>query len=266
MNRFKIKIKDTLLKLKTECAVSGLKAEFEAEGAIKEEVLFLKELADETGLMLSVKISGPQAMRDIYDLREISPNAVISPMIESPYAAFLFVESIKKVFGENFMPKLFIGVETKFGFKYLDEILSSPFSKMIYGVVVGRSDLVRSINFSGDKKVSVDSDIILNYALNAGRAAKKYGKKLITGGLVTENSIPFFKSLMANDDITFSGFETRKVVFDSNALLKNNVKEGILLALEFEILWLKMRIESGFGTNEDKKRLDDIQNRYYYKI
>lgn len=267
MSGFKKEADEILLNLKTEYGVLGLKAEYEAEGATLFDILLLKELAKETGLKLSVKISGPQGMRDIYELKEISPDTIIAPMIESSYAAFCFCRSVKKVFPDNNI-KLFIGIETDLGFKCLDEILSFPCFNCISGVVIGRNDLMNSINFTNGesgKKVSVDSDTILDYAVLGGKISKKYGKKLITGGLVTEKSIPFLKSLKTNNDAAFDGFETRKIIFSGESIEKNDINKGILLALKFEMMWLQNKIDSNHGTPEDKKRLEDIQNRYYDK-
>ena len=86
MNLLEKKMVETLLDLKENHHVLGIKAEFEAEGTRLEEALRLKEVVTKAGLDLTIKIGGCEAIKDMYDARTIGVAAIVAPMIETPYA------------------------------------------------------------------------------------------------------------------------------------------------------------------------------------
>ena len=69
-----------------------LKGEFEAEGLEQTEVAALITTSKVYGLKLAIKIGGCEARSDYMFCRKIMADAVIAPMIESPFAAEKLVE------------------------------------------------------------------------------------------------------------------------------------------------------------------------------
>lgn len=259
MNLLEEKMISTLIDLKENYGALGLKAEFEAEGTKFEEAIRLKEIATRAGLDLSIKIGGCEAVKDMYDAKEIGATSIIAPMIESPYAAKKYLQAAKNVFSpkEQGKVKFLINIETKYGFEYLNEILESDYSKNLTGIVFGRTDMAGSLDLDVD---DVNNDIIFEYAQKIAHITKKYGKEFVIGGGVTHSSVEFFKKIPNN---SLDRFETRKIIFNAQSALKNeNIQKGILEALEFEIMWLKDKQEyCKTTTKEDKARLRILETR-----
>ena len=163
MNSLENKMVETLIDLKENHCVVGVKAEFEAEGTRLEEALRLKEVVTRAGLDLTIKIGGCEAVKDMYDARTIGVSTIVAPMIESPYAVQKYLQAVKMAFPEEERQamKFFINIETKYGFQYVDEILSSDFAKDLSGIVLGRSDMCSSLGMSKD---DINHETILEYA------------------------------------------------------------------------------------------------------
>lgn len=260
MNLLEKKMVDALTDLKENHHVAGVKAEFEAEGTRLEEALRLKEVVTKAGLDLTIKVGGCEAIKDMYDARTIGVTAIVAPMIESPYAAKKYLQAVKMVFPqeERESMKFLINIETQYGFKYVDEILSTDFAKDLTGIVLGRTDMTGSLGMSKD---DINHDIIFEYAKKIAEKTMKYNKELVIGGGVSAMSLPFFKRLPKG---ALNRFETRKVIFDAQkALNDNNAHKGILKAVGFELMWIKNK-QNFYGTisNEDNKRIEVLESRY----
>ncbi len=249
------KIISLLIDLKDTYSIQSLKAEFEAEGASFDEVLLLKNYAEFVGLGLTLKIGGCEAIRDIIDAKKIGVTSIVAPMIESVYALKKFVMAVKSVYSDSDMPKLFINIETITAVNNFDEIIESDCFKYIDGVVVGRTDLLGSMEL-----LSSDSDINLIFDITDEIACKtqNIGKELVIGGNIAVNTVDFLKDLSY-----LSSFETRKVVFDVKLLTSQRFADAINKALEFEILWLENKISMGTEPSAiDIKRLKVLKVRY----
>ena len=96
-----------------------LKGEFEAEGLEQTEVAALITTSKVYGLKLAIKIGGCEARSDYMFCRKIMADAVIAPMIESPFAAEKLVE-LKSVWSPD---RLCINIETDTGVKNIESIL-----------------------------------------------------------------------------------------------------------------------------------------------
>ncbi len=260
MNLLERKMADTLEDLKENHHVLGVKAEFEAEGTRIEEAMRLKEIVTRAGLDLTIKIGGCEAIKDMYDAKIIGVSSIVAPMIESPYAAKKYLIASKMVYteGERDSVKFLINIETKYGFEYLEEILSSNFSKDLSGIVFGRADMTSSLGMSRD---DINDERIFEYASKVAILTKKYNKDFVIGGGVSSMSLPFFRKLPQN---TLTRFETRKIIFDAQkAIWDNNAEKGILKAVGFELMWLKNKRDFyKIIYDEDAQRIQMLEHRY----
>lgn len=246
-----------LMDLKENHHASAIKAEFEDEGSSFREARLLKELAAKTNLDLTIKIGGCGALNDVYEAKNIGVHTIVSPMIESPYALKKFLQTIKTAYSDTIeQPDLFINIETIMGYKNFDGILSIPEAKDLTGIVVGRFDMAKSIDLTCK---DINCEKIFEVVNDLAVRIKKLNKKFFVGGSISKDSINFFNRLPEN---SLNGFETRKVIFDANYVLKDQDIEGILKAIKFEIMWIRNK-EILYGTLQEKdfKRLEILEKR-----
>lgn len=241
-----------LIDLKENYCAAALKVEFETETIADDEILMLKKISELAGLDFIVKIGGCGAVKDLFDVMALGANIIVAPMIETSYALEKFVCTVNSVFPpeECSNLKLFINIETKQGFYNLDDIFNSEYLSLISGIVVGRSDLAKSLGFGTD---DINGDEILEYTNQALSYAIKYKKEFIVGGNISSASLPFLNKISQKG---LTKFETRKIVFNAD-LLKDeaNTKDGIIKAIDFELLWLENCIRP------DEKRFNLLQER-----
>lgn len=260
MNQLEKKMVSTLIDLRENHHVVGIKAEFEAEGTRLEEALRLKEVVTRAGLDLTIKIGGCEAIKDMYDARTIGVNAIVAPMIETPYAMKKYVQATKFVFPEEERKdvKFLINVETITGFANIKEMIASPYFADIAGIVLGRVDMTGSMGLTRE---DINSKQIFDIANALATEMYKLNKDMVIGGGVSAHSLPFFKDLPAN---ALSRFETRKIIFDAQKALKDpHADKGILKAVGFELMWLKNKREFyGMIFQEDAARLTMLEARY----
>ncbi len=260
MNNLEKRMVETLINLRKEHNIIGVKAEFEAEGTRMEEALRLKEIVTKAGLELTIKVGGCEAIKDMYDARTIGVNTIVAPMIETPYAMNKYVKALKFVFPEEERENMnfYMNIETVTGYENLEKILQSKNSKYIDGIVLGRVDMSCS---KGLTREDINSDDIFEIANKMAILCKKYKKQFIIGGGVSYHSIPFFKKLPKK---SLYKFETRKIVFDAQkAFNDKKIDQGILKAVGFELMWLKNKRKFyEMIYKEDKKRIIMLENRY----
>ena len=260
MNLLEKKMVDTLVDLKENHHVLAVKAEFEAEGTRMEEALRLKEVVTRAGLDLTIKIGGCEAIKDMFDARTIGVNAIVAPMIETPYAMKKYVQATKFVFPEEERKdiKFLINIETITGFNNLNDMTTSPYFEDLAGVVLGRVDMTGSMGLTRE---DINSDEIFNIANSIANKMLQVKKELVIGGGVSAHSLPFFAKLPEN---SLTRFETRKIIFDAQKAIKDpNADKGILKAVGFELMWLRNKREFyGMIFKEDEQRLIMLEERY----
>ena len=260
MNQLEKKMLNTLLDLKENHHVVGVKAEFEAEGTRMEEALRLKEVVTKAGLELTIKIGGCEAIKDMFDAKTIGVNTIVAPMIETDYAMQKYVQATHFVFpdDEHKTVKFLCNIETITGYNNLDKIIANPSFRSISGIVFGRTDMTGSLGMSKD---DINHEIILNYATEIAKKMQKNNKEMVIGGGVSAMSLPFFKKLPEG---ALTRFETRKVIFDAQkAIHDENTDKGILKAVGFELMWLRNKREFyGMIFREDDTRLEMLEKRY----
>lgn len=254
MNITERKMLDILKSLRDEHGVIAIKAEFEAEGSRTDELVMLNEIVFRADMKLYIKIGGCEALRDLDQCRLLGASGIMAPMIESPFAMKKYVEASKKVYGNEWKNiEWIINAETKTCHKNLDEILAVG-NNFLNTVSIGRVDLSGSMGLSRDE---INGDKVFEVTQDIATRCKKAGYKVNFGGGISFDAIPFIQKLYPLND----RFETRKVVF-SAVNNENELKEGILKAMQFETLYLKNKCEYyNRMANEDKVRLGMMAER-----
>ena len=259
MNALAQRMVDALKDLKENHGVLGVKAEFEAEGTRMEEALRLKEVVTKAGLDLTIKVGGCEAIRDMYDARSIGVTRIVAPMIETPYALTKFLGATHMVYPQDEWENVdfLINIETETGYRNLSEMMKVPHIEELAGIVLGRTDMSRSLGLTAD---DINSERVFGIASEALPLAKKYGKECVIGGGVSAESVPFFARLPQG---CLDKFETRKVLFKYPGTNEKNMCQGILKAVGFELMWLKNK-QAFYGSiyQEDAQRIHVLQSRY----
>lgn len=127
-------------------------------------------------------------------------------------------------------------------------------------MVFGRVDFAGSM---GRKRDFVNSDEMITYVCGVAEVARKHNLDLVVGGGVSPESI---EPLRRVRKIRLDRFETRKVVFDAAVLDGNDARQGMELAIEFELLWLKNKRDyyNIIGA-EDAERIRMMEERQLAK-
>jgi 4-hydroxy-2-oxoheptanedioate aldolase len=263
MNKIELEMVDRLADLKEHHGVTGIKAEFEAEGTRIEEAMRLKDVVGAAGLGLTLKIGGCEAIRDMYEARVLGVARIVAPMIESAYALSKFLKAIDFAFpeGERERIRFAINIETGIAYHSLDAILSAPGIEKLDGVVIGRVDLSGSIGLGRD---DINAMQVFDISRDILAKCKKRGLHTAIGGGVSADSLPLFREFPAGH---LDLYETRKVMFACPEALGPQAEEGILKAVYFELLWLKNKRDF-YGTifAEDAARIDMLEHRYRHAM
>ena len=243
---------ETLIKLREEFGATCLKMSFETENLGMFELLKVKDIANRAGLGLLMKLGGCEALADIEIAKNLGSAVVLGPMIESRFALEKYLEMCEKVFKGYDDIKFLINIETVESCKNIEDILGASNIKSLDGIVVGRTDLCRSLKNGG----AVNSEEVLSIVKELFEKTKKHGVKCMLGGGISPKSMDFFNGLGELLD----GFETRKVVFESAEKPKKDLKRCLDLALEAELNWYELK--KGYYNQrytEDDKKIEEMK-------
>ena len=140
-------------------------------------------------------------------------------------------------------------------------MLELPESDLLYGVTVGRVDLVSSM--CKDRSY-VNSDDIYSMVRKVFIKVKEKGLKLCLGGAVSTESFTFLKKL--HSEGLLDKFETRYAIYDPSVALKN-LPRALSKGQMFEYEWLQCKHEyyTALAT-QDTKRIQMIQDRINQSI
>ncbi len=255
MNKLETRMLELLKRLKMENNVLAVKAEFEAEGSRKDELIRLNELVFRADMKLFIKIGGCEAVRDLDQCRLLGASGIMAPMIESPFAMKKFVGAAKKVYGPEVSDiEWIINAETKTCKQNFDEILDQG-AGFLNTISIGRVDLSASMGLTRD---AINGEEVFETSQYFAKKAKAAGVVVGFGGGISFDAIDFIKGMKGLAD----KFETRKIVFkyDDNA---ERLKAGILRAMEFEVLYLQNKCEFyDRMANEDRARMQLLVQRF----
>jgi hypothetical protein len=124
------------------------------------------------------------------------------------------------------------------------------------GIVFGRVDFTLSRKMSRD---AINDRSITDAVLKVARACADADLELVVGGSVSTASINILREVQA---IRLDRFETRKIVFDGDAITRPSIVAGIANAVDFELAWLKnKRAYYEFIAREDASRIAMMEAR-----
>lgn len=260
MNRFEKKMLDILRQGREEFGVLATKAEFEAEGTRTDELLRLLEIANKADVGLALKVGGCEAIRDMLEAKQFGVRYIIAPMVETPYALSKYIAAKNKVYSpeEQEDVSFLFNLETITAYQNLEAMLALASSNPgCDGVVFGRVDFSGSI---GAGRNSIESDHVTNSVVTVSRACLESGLEFVVGGAVSIDALPNLQRFKA---IHLNRFETRKVVFSSEALDSPNLAQALRQAVHFELLWLLNKREYyGLMHDEDQTRIEMLESRW----
>ena len=244
---------DSLKKLKEYYGAVSIKAEFEAEGSRKDELIMLREFIDIAGLGFIIKIGGCEAVHDLDQCKLLYATGVMAPMIETPFAMKKFKGAFEKVYNGVDSVERIINAETITCLDNYDAILECG-NGFLTGVTVGRSDLSASM---GIEKKDIECDEVFEATKRLLIMSRNAGLTTNFGGNIGMESIPFIKKMAPHID----RYETRKVVMTPSKdekMLKSQIKE----ALFFELRYLEFKEEYYANmAREDTARLSRLRKQ-----
>ena len=252
MNKQELSSVGLLKDLIENYGVIGIKTSFEDEGASLFEVNRLKELCNQAGTKLLLKIAGAEAKRDLEDTMVIGVKGIVAPMIESPFALDKFVKSAKAILPPDIFSSVQLGIniESITAYKNFDEMIKADGFKDLYHITLGRVDFVSSM---GKDRNYVNSEEILEIALDLFTKTRENEKKVYLGGAITIDSSDFLKTLFKKG--LLDKFETRYVIYDPTVALKS-LEKSLLYGQELELAILNYR--RNFYLHRANKEIDRI--------
>ena len=263
MNTREFNCVKTLTDLIENEGLVGVKTSFEDEGALFNETVRLKEVCNQAKTKLTLKIGGPEAIRDLKDSSIIGVKGLVAPMVESEFGLSKFIQAAKTHIPEDSLSsiQLNINIETITAVNNSEKMLESKAATDLYGVTVGRVDLVSSM---GKDRKFVNSNEVYELTKRVFVRAKEKGLKLCLGGAVSVESYDFLKRL--HSEGLLDKFETRYAIYDPSIALKN-LSRALSKGQMFEYEWLKTKHEYYTAlANQDIKRIEMIQDRINQSI
>jgi len=253
-----LQLVEDLKKLK-ESSVVGVKQSFEDEGVLLGDLILMRRICDLSGMKLSIKIGGCEAISDLINCLKIGADFIVAPMIESEFALQKYHESTIHNVDDSVRKRtsFYINIESTQAITNLEKILESPSSNILDGIVIGRSDLVKSLGYGKQDVANIDICKIIKSALNN---VKKSNMTTLMGGSIGRSSIGFICELFENQLLDY--IETRNVILklnDSNISVLNSIINQMLV---FESNWLKFKYDHYVSFADSyKKRSDEILTR-----
>ena len=258
MNSTELKMVEILKKGKEKYGYVSVKAEFEAEGTRVDELLRLIDISNKAGLQLTVKIGGCEAKRDLMESKQFGVDYIVAPMVETAYSLSKYILAKDSVFSdeEKKFTDFLVNLETITAYENRDQIVEMA-KNNINGLVFGRVDFSESL---GVGREGIHSDEVTDKVIDVASLCKDNNLDLVVGGAVSSDSIAVLKKI---NDVHLTRFETRKVVFSSDIIKSESLKDGLVNAVHFELLWLRNKKEYySVIEKEDDSRIKMLNDRW----
>ena len=128
MNNREFKCVKILTDLIENEGLVGIKTSFEDEGALFNETIRLKEICNQAKTKITLKIGGPEAIRDLKDSMVIGVKGIVAPMVESDFGLIKFVQATKTYIPEDVRSslQLSINVETATAVSNIEKMVATP--------------------------------------------------------------------------------------------------------------------------------------------
>jgi hypothetical protein len=258
MNKLEKKMVEILERGKNLHGIVSVKAEFEAEGTRTDELLRLVDVSRSAGLPLTLKIGGCEAIRDLLEAKQIGVRYIVAPMIETPYALSKYIKAVEMVYtnDEREDTDFLFNMETITAYNHRDELVKKAEGKLS-GIVFGRVDFSGSMGLGRD---GIESEEITNKVVEIAKLTKAANLDLVMGGAISSDALQNVKSVQSH---YLTRFETRKIVFKGSAVAAEEIQDGLLNAVHFELLWLMNKRDYYSNiTREDQARIEMLENRW----
>ena len=106
----------------------------------------------------------------------------------------------------------------------------------------------------------INTNGVTEYCVKASRVCQDYKIDMVVGGAVSVDALDALREINATN---LDRFETRKIIFDADALNINNIEAGLLEAVKFELLWLlNKRDYHALIMKEDNQRIEMLESRW----
>lgn len=246
-----IELQISLRRLIVEFGLVAFKSGTEVEDMTFEELAFLRRLTHDL-LPLYVKIGGPEARNDMRACLNLGVDGIIAPMIESPFALYKFISSLKSIASEQQFQKIRKGInlESKCAVDNLDEIMSSPEALDLDQITAARSDLSASLG------CDVNDRVVTSCCRSIVKYANKFEIESCVGGKMMPQTI---ENLIK--DIPVGMVNTRHMVL-SVPLIRSQAEKSVDEALNFEIeLYKVLALVSGARNSLHDNRVKSLEKR-----
>ncbi|MFQ5672728.1 MAG: aldolase/citrate lyase family protein [Nitrospinales bacterium] len=241
---------EALRRLKTRFGACGLKLSTEDAAMSLEQIDYWSRLC--SGIVpVVVKIGGPNARGDIKRLLTMKIDALVAPMVESPYGLENYIDAVRDFTTPIRFAALGkrINIETRTAVEQLDAILASPPAAHLDEVTIGCTDLCKSM------QCSLRDPALLACVKDCVAKIQSKGLKVSVGGGVSPNDIDARLRDMLPDK-----FNTRLVTFDVRP--GHSYRDAVGEALELEMSMLAIDREKGFISGEEEKfRVRELEKR-----
>lgn len=248
-----------LFKELAEKKIIGIKVSFEDEGADFVDLLSVKFFCLQYGIDMTLKIGGPEAIRDLKDANKLQISSIVAPMVESKFALEKYISACKNFLSHSDL-KLGFNVETILAAENFKNIANSSAFDELNSVTVGRGDLVQSMEL-GRYDGSVNSEKLFEISKYVFETAKAKNKQCMLGGSMTADSKMFVLNLIEMN--LLDKFETRNIIIHKDALNVDSFEN--LMELAFELEYDQMKIRRTYYErlfDQDLVRIKRLSNKY----